>query len=212
MSQPTSPHPEGTNPEMEDIDPEAAMAAAMGFSAFGTQPQNRPSKKRKFNPSSPDGPPLPAGTGANSLPVHPRSSESISTGSSSNYPAQIGTDLPTTTGAGAGAEAGSEAGIGIATGPEIRRGGGGGGNARGGHGHGHGQRNPLWYTDYYDPTSNQNPWERLEQMRGLPAVGPWLPPSSSHSAVPTTTPTTTGTTGPASEEGGAGIEAGISAS
>ncbi|KAB5586138.1 hypothetical protein GE09DRAFT_1073516 [Coniochaeta sp. 2T2.1] len=33
----------------------------------------------------------------------------------------------------------------------------------------------IWYADYYDPSSNENPWEWLEKARGLEPVGSWLP-------------------------------------
>lgn len=35
-----------------------------------------------------------------------------------------------------------------------------------GDGTGHDRKQP-WYEDYYDPTSNQNPWERLEKSMRL---------------------------------------------
>ncbi|KAI6084388.1 hypothetical protein F4821DRAFT_243038 [Hypoxylon rubiginosum] len=31
-----------------------------------------------------------------------------------------------------------------------------------------------WWDDYYDPASNTNPWERLEQTKGLEPRGAWL--------------------------------------
>ncbi|KAJ1338565.1 hypothetical protein MN608_01425 [Microdochium nivale] len=40
---------------------------------------------------------------------------------------------------------------------------------RGGH-----QPKSTWWTDYYDPSTNVNPWERLEQERGLQPRGPWM--------------------------------------
>jgi hypothetical protein len=40
--------------------------------------------------------------------------------------------------------------------------------------HRRGQHNPNWYIDYYDPSSNANPWERLEKRKGLEPVGSWL--------------------------------------
>ncbi|KAK3344820.1 hypothetical protein B0H65DRAFT_186572 [Neurospora tetraspora] len=54
----------------------------------------------------------------------------------------------------------------------------GGRGGHGGHGHGRGDPSKPWYTDYYDPSSNENPWERLEQQRGMEAVGSWLPSRS----------------------------------
>ncbi|KAK4122864.1 hypothetical protein N657DRAFT_681819 [Parathielavia appendiculata] len=53
---------------------------------------------------------------------------------------------------------------------------GGRGGARGGgrqaQGGGH---NPLWYVDYYDSSSNENPWEGMEKYKGLAPVGSWVP-------------------------------------
>ncbi|CAK7262462.1 hypothetical protein SEPCBS57363_000050 [Sporothrix epigloea] len=41
-----------------------------------------------------------------------------------------------------------------------------------GHSHSHQQD---WWTGYYDPTSNENPWARVEAKLGLPeCVGSWL--------------------------------------
>ncbi|KAK3304071.1 uncharacterized protein B0T15DRAFT_229023 [Chaetomium strumarium] len=56
------------------------------------------------------------------------------------------------------------------------RGGGRGGGVRdGGAGGGGGGANPQWYIDYYDPSSNENPWEGMEKFKGLEPVGTWLP-------------------------------------
>ncbi|KAJ4306727.1 hypothetical protein N0V88_000093 [Collariella sp. IMI 366227] len=33
-------------------------------------------------------------------------------------------------------------------------------------GHGIGM-NPTWYIEYYDPSSNENPWEGMEKFKGL---------------------------------------------
>ncbi|KAL2129979.1 hypothetical protein VTI74DRAFT_7048 [Chaetomium olivicolor] len=63
-----------------------------------------------------------------------------------------------------------------------RGGGRGGGTGRGGHGHGHGHgMNPNWYIDYYDPSSNENPWEGMEKYKGLEPVGTWLTWADRHS-------------------------------
>ncbi|KAK3955862.1 hypothetical protein QBC32DRAFT_332362 [Pseudoneurospora amorphoporcata] len=63
----------------------------------------------------------------------------------------------------------------------ARGGRGGGRGGRGNHGgastHGRDPTKP-WYADYYDPSSNENPWERLEQAREIEAVGVWLPSRS----------------------------------
>ncbi|KAL1890608.1 hypothetical protein Sste5346_008124 [Sporothrix stenoceras] len=52
----------------------------------------------------------------------------------------------------------------------------GGRGGRGGHGsHAHGGHQRDWWTGYYDPTSNENPWARIEQKLGLPTRGSnWL--------------------------------------
>ncbi|CAK7229354.1 hypothetical protein SCUCBS95973_007192 [Sporothrix curviconia] len=43
-----------------------------------------------------------------------------------------------------------------------------------GHSHGHGHQRD-WWTGYYDPTSNENPWARVEANLGLsPCEGSWL--------------------------------------
>lgn len=39
---------------------------------------------------------------------------------------------------------------------------------------GGGPVNPLWYVEYYDPASNENPWEGMEKYKRLPPVGTWL--------------------------------------
>jgi len=36
-----------------------------------------------------------------------------------------------------------------------------------------GQRNEKWYIGYYDPSFNENPWEKLEKERGLASLCPW---------------------------------------
>jgi hypothetical protein len=51
------------------------------------------------------------------------------------------------------------------------------GRGRGGHrGDFHGVAAPgqPWWTNYHDPSFNQNPWERLEQRLGLEARGAWV--------------------------------------
>ncbi|KAI1417891.1 hypothetical protein F5Y13DRAFT_32967 [Hypoxylon sp. FL1857] len=40
-----------------------------------------------------------------------------------------------------------------------------------GHGHESGKK---WWEGYYDPSSNVNPWERLEQAKGLLPRGDWM--------------------------------------
>lgn len=35
-------------------------------------------------------------------------------------------------------------------------------------------KNELWYIDYYDPSFNENPWEKLEKISRLEARGTWV--------------------------------------
>ncbi|KAI0837252.1 hypothetical protein F5Y06DRAFT_85159 [Hypoxylon sp. FL0890] len=51
------------------------------------------------------------------------------------------------------------------------RGGRGGHQANREPGHESGKR---WWEGYYDPSSNANPWERLEQTQGLEPRGDWM--------------------------------------
>jgi hypothetical protein len=36
-----------------------------------------------------------------------------------------------------------------------------------------GERNPTWYIEYYDPSFNENPWEKLEKEKGLEPLCKW---------------------------------------
>lgn len=36
-----------------------------------------------------------------------------------------------------------------------------------------GERNPMWYIGYYDPTFNENPWEKQEKEKGLKPLCKW---------------------------------------
>ncbi|KAI5864031.1 hypothetical protein GGS23DRAFT_479484 [Durotheca rogersii] len=47
------------------------------------------------------------------------------------------------------------------------------------------QRNEpkKWWDDYYDPKSNTNPWERLEQANGLQPRGTWMTLEASRAAM-----------------------------
>lgn len=172
----------------------AAMAAAMGFSSFGMQASNRPSKKRRFDDAA-------SGTGANSLPLHPRDStkvqktntdeidldcdgdDNLRDANPTQQPVQSTTSLPhglppkppvTAPVFELDAIPAAPGGHG----PPFRAGGGGGrgGHFNSGRGRGGGNGpNREWYLDYYDPSFNENPWERLEQAKGLSPVGSWLP-------------------------------------
>ncbi|KAK7752612.1 hypothetical protein SLS62_005381 [Diatrype stigma] len=65
----------------------------------------------------------------------------------------------------------------LPTRPVFSPGTGGGRGGRGGHQSTRGSnRDPgkNWWDDYYDPSSNVNPWERLEQDRGMKPRGVWM--------------------------------------
>ncbi|KAK3344332.1 hypothetical protein B0T25DRAFT_323933 [Lasiosphaeria hispida] len=136
-------------------------------------------------------PPAPVSSGANSLPLHPREAAPPSVGKAK---AALGGDVDEINLGEEDNDDDDEEGGGVAVqpqdpqamsppvipGPEFdsARGGRGGlgrggrgGGGRGGFGHDTGRQ---WWTDYYDPSSNENPWERLEQTRGLEPVGTWL--------------------------------------
>lgn len=48
----------------------------------------------------------------------------------------------------------------------------------------HQGRERDWWTDYYDPSSNENPWELLERKGGLEPVGSWLPRGHARGGAP----------------------------
>ena len=132
-----------------DVDDQAAaaMAEAMGFSSFG-----HASKKRKYNPhtdattsASTSEPAF--SSGANSAPLGtkpPAKVEGTDEEEASSRPASL-PQRPA-----------------FASQPKDAA-----GRSVGGH-------NPLWYEGYYDPSSNANPWDRLEKKLGLESKGPWL--------------------------------------
>lgn len=193
MSQPTSPSP--SDSVGADIDAESQdMAATLGFSSFGAQEHNRQSKKRRFDAHA-EGSSAASSSGANSLPLHPRETTTTAEASTAQgdhapvYP-------PGLEGLKMRIAASSPGGI-LPEGwypdpdnPEHRveeveppikipasqvRDRRAATAARLKAGRPASGMNPLWYVDYYDPSSNQNPWERLEQAKGLAPVGPWLP-------------------------------------
>ncbi|KAK1836056.1 hypothetical protein QBC39DRAFT_107750 [Podospora conica] len=140
----------------DDLDADTlAMNALMGFSSFAPTTN----KKRRFNdiddaftgqpkPSSlPPKPPAPSSSGANSLPIMPRAATFA--------PGTVPADVPEP----------------VQSPPPAH----GGRNHGGGHGRDPRDRKEPWWTEYYDPSSNENPWERLEQARGLEAApGGWI--------------------------------------
>ncbi|KAF7546701.1 hypothetical protein G7Z17_g8250 [Cylindrodendrum hubeiense] len=161
------------NSDVNSDDEEAMMAQAMGFASFGAQ---HPNKKRRYNPRAdaagfvPQS--KPSATGANSTALGPApttrsNADEIALDDDDgddvdiSAPAQVRpASLPQRPAAPSGV---------FATGQQApfqpRR-----------------PQDPPpqgpWYEGYYDPTTNENPWERLEKARGLSSVGPWLPRGS----------------------------------
>ncbi|KAK8141949.1 hypothetical protein G3M48_009579 [Beauveria asiatica] len=192
-----------------DDDTAEAMAAAMGFSSFGAQ--NPPSRKRKYNPNNDAvvsiDKPQRHGTGANSAPVGERRAPPVNAdeialddevdndddddGANNNGEAvAVGEAASASTDAAGGFAHGIGAGIaGLPQRPAPARGGFAGNQQRrggaprqasGGH---HGM-NKLWYEDYYDHFSNENPWAKLEEAAGLQPISTWFPVHTSKEEVP----------------------------
>ncbi|KXJ96518.1 hypothetical protein Micbo1qcDRAFT_210783 [Microdochium bolleyi] len=181
--------------DSDDLDSDA-MAQAMGFASFGAQ--KPAAKRRRFNPAAdavvagPDAshlPPRPPPSSAsNAVPLGIRSraqnvdeidleGDEDDNASGVSPPAQAATaasldDLhaqPQADSASAFEDNSADAGI-----AGRRRDGQAGPAGRGGF-RGRGpQQKSTWWIDYYDPSSNINPWERLEQERGLQPRGPWM--------------------------------------
>lgn len=163
----------------------AAMAATMGFTSFGSRPS---AKRRRYNPradamADEDGGAAASGTGANMLPVVPRSSIPL-------RPEDGGAAGGSDRGKDGGGQAGGGDGSGgsapqyidmsrspLRTGEEDLPvvGAGFGEHRAAGLGDAGGAGRRIWWTDYYDPSSNENPWEWLEKARGLEPAGSWLP-------------------------------------
>ncbi|CAG9979338.1 unnamed protein product [Clonostachys byssicola] len=164
------------------------MAQMMGFSAFGSQ--DRPQKKRKYNPNADSfverQPPQAATTSSNSIPLGPppvvtkpstnadeidledddgedgsHAVKGTVPGGGSN--AQSGMNsLPRRPAVGAG-EDGPSNGAHPDHGSRTQH-----NNRAAGHG-GHGGK--PWYDGYYDSISNENPWEKLEKAMNLQPIG-----------------------------------------
>ncbi|KAK0626364.1 hypothetical protein B0T14DRAFT_562278 [Immersiella caudata] len=220
-------------PPLDDEFDEQAMAQFMGFSSFGAQEQNRPSKKRRFNSHVDDAviagvprpaglpakPPAPSASGANSLPLHPRgvpstdsttskkgkqtqpaSENSEEIGLSSSNPAPPGKPIfppgPSIETINAAIAARSPGGVFPPNwDPSDPKGSpwqiGGDHEPTTNHSGvaSRGSPDPIlpaplpgrkWYDDYYDRASNENPWERIENARGIGPISPW--PSNSATA------------------------------
>ncbi|KAM0556055.1 hypothetical protein ACHAPJ_006040 [Fusarium lateritium] len=137
--------------------PDEALMAQMGFSSFGaTSP---PSKRRRYNPRADAS--LPAkssATGANStaLGTGPNADEIALDDNDDNdenpgqqVPAQARpASLPQRPAPAADQRLGQHSAP-----REVR---------------------DTWYVGYYDPMSNENPWERIEKARGLETKGTWI--------------------------------------
>ncbi|KAG6009405.1 hypothetical protein E4U54_008568 [Claviceps lovelessii] len=185
----------------------AAMAQAMGFSSFGTQ--DRPLKKRRYNAaadsiSSAETAPQPQATGSNTTPLaapgakscanaeeidlHDEDDEVGEKDDHNDEAIPLQASQVSIKAAPAGLPARPAPGIGFvgtvssesdahAPAPRSRP----GKPAQRSH-------NELWYKDYYDSTSNENPWERLEKAMGLATKGIWVSGSEGAAAAPAPAP------------------------
>ncbi|KAH7159695.1 hypothetical protein B0J13DRAFT_110990 [Dactylonectria estremocensis] len=171
-------------PDDDLDDDEALMAQAMGFASFGAQ---HPNKKRRYNPRADAvsvSQPKPSATGANSTALGP-----APTVRSNVDEIALDDDDAVDTEAPALAQVRPAS---LPQRPAAPQGG-----FATSHQASFQPRRPQdpppsgpWYDGYYDPSTNENPWERLEKARGLSALGPWLPRGGG-AARPSTTGTTT---------------------
>ncbi|KAF5003932.1 hypothetical protein FDECE_9553 [Fusarium decemcellulare] len=162
-----------SEPNLEiEAQPDDALMAQMGFSSFGaTSP---PSKRRRYNPRADASlPPKPVSskiTGANSTALGSRANtDEISLdddeSESAQSPAQARpASLPQRP--APAAQTAFTPRLGQHSAPR--------------------EVNNTWYIGYYDPMSNENPWERLEKTRGVQTRGTWLPRDANASATTTT--------------------------
>lgn len=138
---------------------DALITQTLGFSSFGaTHP---PSKKRRYNPRA-DAislhplPAKPAATGANSTPLRTNTDEiPIDDDDDQGQGAESSVQVPHESTLPQRPAQSVEP-------PKDSR----------------PMRSETWYIGYYDPSTNQNPWDRLEKARGLGTRGTWLPHSS----------------------------------
>ncbi|KAK2591487.1 hypothetical protein QQS21_010833 [Conoideocrella luteorostrata] len=171
-----------------DGDDATAMAQAMGFSSFGTQ--DPPQKKRRYNAATDAVTSTQqhlqernrqSATGSNSTPLgtlkqpaansdeidlHDDDEDGNSGIAASHRPAEEVPQAITAPPVGLPARPAPGTGfVGSASKPSSQ---------------GRSEKNPrrhneLWYQGYYDSTSNENPWERLEKAMGLESKGVWVP-------------------------------------
>ncbi|KAK0389972.1 hypothetical protein NLU13_3545 [Sarocladium strictum] len=164
---------------MEDDSDARAMAQAMGFSAFGSQ--DPPAKKRRYNPHSDAS--LPA-----SLPSNPYKSGASASGANSaplgpprkaTNTEEIALDDADDDVQETAMEKGGVASLPQRPAAPAHDNGAhsrdrGSAQAHGQAGaRGRGDFNPLWYQNYYDPSSNANPWDRLEKKLDLQPRDTW---------------------------------------
>ncbi|TWU78876.1 hypothetical protein ED733_007698 [Metarhizium rileyi] len=163
-----------------DADAAAAMAAAMGFSTFGAQ--DRPQKKRRYNAAvdaATSAPQPPTGsratpTGSNLTPLGDQGlTSSKKPGNQANTEANDENEdepseesAPPQPSPNHGLPARPAPGMGFGKPPPARL-----------QSHQHtspAESSGVWYEGYYDNTSNENPWERLEKDMGLETKGTWV--------------------------------------
>ncbi|CAH0041386.1 unnamed protein product [Clonostachys solani] len=160
------------------------MAQMMGFAAFGSQ--DRPQKKRKYNPNADsfvERQPPQATTSSNSIPLgpppvtkpstnadeidleddedsSPAVKETVPGGGSIPKPGM--NSLPRRPAVGVGEDGGPSNGARSGHGSRTHHNRGAGHDSHGGK---------PWYDGYYDSISNENPWEKLEKAMDLQPIG-----------------------------------------
>ena len=179
----------------DEEDPSQAMAAAMGFSSFGAKPHLN--KKRKYNARSDAlASSAPSATGSNATALgtrQPAPSNDNEIDLDEDDDEDGATQAPGTTTiqpqVSSLPQVSPHASLPARPPPQAsfnpqggqnqhsHQGGGGGGGGGGGHHNNRPQRQDraLWYEGYYDPMSNENPWERLEKQNSLESKGTWIP-------------------------------------
>ncbi|KAH6606736.1 hypothetical protein Trco_005889 [Trichoderma cornu-damae] len=178
------------------LDDDEAMAQAMGFSSFGAQ--DRP-QKRKYNPGADAVVDSDSTTARRAATASATGSNSTPLGVPGRKPDRAAAnadeiDLDDDEGEGEGDHdgiaadpagfAGNESAPSSA--PALVRppglperpvaGVGFIGSSRGhraGQGNQDGSQRTIWYEGYYDPSSNENPWRRLEGSKSLQSLGTW---------------------------------------
>ncbi|UKZ77296.1 hypothetical protein TrVFT333_005016 [Trichoderma virens FT-333] len=175
-----------------------AMAQAMGFSSFGAQ--DRSQKKRKYNPhadaivgsdsATAQRAARPSATGSNSTPLGlpnrkpdhaAANADEIGLDEDENEGDDDGvvsdpTGMPERPGESPAPALVRPPGLPDRPPPGIGIGFVGSSRGRqGSHGAQDGSRRTVEWEGYYDPSSNENPWRRLEESRGLQSLGTWIP-------------------------------------